>query len=275
MRKAGGLFKAVSVASALALMQACSEPDAPEAGDEPAPAVEEPVTSLEEPAPIEAPQEKRTASPAPDSASPDGAFTLEWSNDDALCASALSALSALNRAASADADTVEGEDYAARQARRYLATNVNVDWQAQTPPFPGAEASEMATFDYFNDGVDRDVIRLRGDLSGQSVISLGIAEPDGQKIARLSFSYAGATFKDLSDWENLNTKLAYSVSDVVKLPQGYFTLIMPLEDVDGSGRVYLGQWRAKEGAEAPREPTGYYSELACVFRAADVAAKSE
>jgi len=271
--KAGGLFKAVSVASALALIQACSAPDAPEASAEPAPAVEEqPAKSSEEPAPSASLQEERTVSPAPESASVDGAFSLEWSNDEALCASALGAL---NRASSADADTVEGEDYAARQARRYLATDANVDWQAQTPPFPGAEASGIATFDYFNDGVDRDVIRLRGDLSGQSVISLGIVEPDGQKIARLSFSYAGATFKDLPDRENLNTKLAYSVSDVVKLPQGYFTLIMPLEDVDGSGRVYLGQWRAKEGAEAPREPTGYYSELACVFRAADVVAKSE
>lgn len=270
----GEFFRILTAATALALLQACGAQEAtPAAAVDPAPAEEAEPAAAEPSEPADGSTQSAEQAPAeqePVEAStpaPDGAFLLEWSANDRLCNGAADALDRshiANEAAEGDE-----KDYAARQARRFLSTDVTVDWSVQETPIPGSRKSEAATFDYFNDGVERNVVRLHGDLAGQSVISLGVVEPESAKIARLSFSYAGAGLKDLPDQDNLNTKLAYSVNDVVKLPEGYFTLVMPLEDVDGSGRIYLAQWRAKEGTAPPRAPTDYYAELVCVFHAQD------
>lgn len=269
MRKTVDILRLTPVASALMLMQACGAPESSQSDTDPASmaaSVEEvqqsPAVSIEEQRPI---------TPEAPAGETDGAYFLEWSKGDPVCADALAALNRSTRGARDESE----EDYAARQARAFLATDASVAWREQEPPVSGSKASQLATVDYFNDGVERTVIRMRGELAGQSVITLGIADPKDPKIARLSFAYAGATLEDLPDKDNLNTKLAYSVSDVINLPTGYFTLLMPLEDVDGSGRIYLAQWRAKEGSKPPRAPNDYYAELTCVYRADGFAEATE
>ncbi len=193
-------------------------------------------------------------------------YRLAWSTQARLCDSALGALN-IAHAAKGDADASSTDlDYASAQAARYLSTAQNVHWQASDIAAPMSSASEVATFDYFNDGIERLVVRMQGSLAGNKLISLGILESDASEIVPLSFGHAAITSEGLPDTENLHSKLTYSVADVINTDDGYFTLLMPLKDFDTSGRIYLASWQAKDDTQEPRQASDYYTTLSCVFQ---------
>lgn len=197
-------------------------------------------------------------------------YRLEWDDTAGLCVIALEALNkpyALPSNMRTTPDGVE-PDYASKQAMVFLGNDDNVRWRWDAVDAAGPGLSESAKLDYFNDGVERLVVRTRGRLAGNNIVGLGIAENDSGEFTRLSFGHAGAAVESLPDQDNLHTKLTYSVADVIQLGDSFYTLLMPLEDVDPSTRAYLSTWRPKEGTDAPRSPADYYAQLACIFRAA-------
>ena len=111
----------------------------------------------------------------------------------------------------------------------------------------GSIYTQTATLDYFNDGNERTVFRTRGQLAGNSIIWLAIADSDGGEPMHLNFGHAGIAVENLPDQDNLTTKLIYSVTDVIRLGGNHYTLLMPLEDFDKSRRIYLATWQSKDG----------------------------
>lgn len=213
--------------------------------------------------------DEATAAPAPQpqestasSARNSGAYALEWSVDDAVC---IDALGGLNRGhVAGDAVDAAATDYASVQAATYLRSDQQIEWRIENAAGEGG-VRETAEIDFYNDGTIRRVARLRTTLAGNRLVVLGVENPDSAEITPLSFAYAGAGLNNLPDTDNLNTKLTYSVSEIVATPQGHYSLVMPLTDVDASGRIYLSGWAAKDNASAPFTPGDYYAALICVF----------
>ena len=197
-------------------------------------------------------------------------YQLEWDDTAALCVIALDALNKPYALPSHLRTMPDGvaPDYASKQAARFLGSDDNLRWEWVVDDAARAGSTETAKFDYFNDGTEHTVVRTRGQLAGNSIVGLAIADNDSGDLTRLNFGHAGAVVENLPDQVNLHTKLTYSVADVIRLGGNYYTLLMPLEDFDKSGRVYLATWRSKEGGSASRLPRDYYPQVACVFRAA-------
>lgn len=200
---------------------------------------------------------------------PDGPFlrtanfySLVWRGGEALCDGALATL---NRPYGG---VGEAKGYAQNQASRMLGTDQNVRWR-EDDEVAGVQYVEAAELDYFNDGVRHKIVRLHSRLSGSDTISLGVMEADDTALTFFSFGHAGANTEELPAQNNLHTHLTYSVVDVVRLGEGHYTLVAPLEDVDPSGRVYLIQWHTKEGRAAPFAADDYYPVVACIFQPAD------
>ncbi len=197
-------------------------------------------------------------------------YQLEWDDTAGLCVIALDALNKPYALPSNKRTMPDGADldYASKQAMVFLGSDDNVRWRWDAVSAAGSGLTEVAKLDYFNDGVERLVVRTRGRLAGNHIVGLGIVESDSGEFTRLSFGHAGAAVESLPDQENLHTKLTYSVADVIRLGDSFYTLLMPLEDLNPSTRVYLSTWRPKERTDAPRSPADYYAQLACIFRAA-------
>lgn len=199
-----------------------------------------------------------------------GYYRLEWQNDADLCAKALATLNKpyARGVHSTGTEDLNGRGYALRQVARMLGTDDNVNW-SRSEATVGIEGSGVAEFDYFNDGINRLIVRMHGRLSGADVISLGIVETPGESPTLFSIGHAGANTENLSPQDNLHTKLTYSVVDVVRLEGEYYTLAAPLEDVDASERVYLVRWAEKDGRSAPRGVDDYYPTVACIYQPSD------
>lgn len=186
-------------------------------------------------------------------------YRLDWEADASLCAAGLASLNQpFAPSLSADADGIGG--YASIQARDALGSADNLRW---TLDAGDSEAAPSAMIDYFNDGVSRHLVRLFGKLAGSSIIGLGVKDDAG--VSMLSFGHAGLASPAMPKIDDLHTKLTYSVSDVIALAGGYYTLVAPLQDVDPSGRVFLISWRAKDGTAAPRGAGDYYPAVSCVL----------
>jgi len=185
-------------------------------------------------------------------------YRLDWQGDAALCSAALSSL---NRpfAPAAEAVADRAGDYADEQALKYLGTDDNVRWTAPS----GENAPPSAMIDYFNDGVSRRILRMFGKLAGSSIIGLGVDESGG--VSMLAFGHAGLASPAMPAIDNLHGKLTYSVSDVILLPGGAYTLVAPLLDVDPSRRVFLISWRAKDETTPPRKAIDFYPAVECAF----------
>lgn len=194
-------------------------------------------------------------------------YHLEWGGDPELCPSALVTLNNPYTVTKeiAASGRAEENNYASRQAARMLGTENNVNWRPEDTT-AGADAAALAEFDYFNDGTNRRIIRMNSRLSGYETIGLGVIETVATNPSLLSFGHAGANTQNLPPQDNLHTKLTYSVADVMRLQEGYHTIVAPLEDIDASGRAYLIRWRAKEGKTAPFDAGDYYPVIACMFR---------
>lgn len=179
-----------------------------------------------------------------------GFYRLAWSGDK-QCEGLLSVLN--------DAHVQSGKaaDYADAQARDYLATSGNVDWIDE-----GAGV-QSATLDYFNDGTSRRMERRQGMLSGNRITALWTDNGSGD-FQHLDFGHAGANTNGIPQYDNLHTKLTYSVSDIVVVRGRYFTLVAPLADFEKSGVVFAMSWRLKDGAAAPYEAQHYYPVVSCV-----------
>ncbi|MEZ5983789.1 MAG: hypothetical protein R3C54_15925 [Parvularculaceae bacterium] len=141
----GEFFRILTAATALALLQACGAQEAtPAAAVDPAPAEEAEPAAAEPSEPADG--STQSAEQAPAEQEPVEASTLragrrlpslEWSANDRLCNGAADALDRshiANEAAEGDE-----KDYAARQARRFLSTDVTVDWSVQETPIPGKQ----------------------------------------------------------------------------------------------------------------------------------------
>lgn len=265
MRTGRTNFRLILSALAAAMINACGE------GDEQSDQTIAPP--LQDQAPASPEVEDTDSAPAPLAAKAirqANFYDLEWNGDSILCSAAFAALNEpYAPAAEKTSPSNSNRDYASLQARRYLGTQRNVDWRWREVSSTGGGESEVSEFDYFNDGVKRQVVRMRGKLSGNNIVGLSILENDGAEFTQLSFGYAGAAVTNLPDQENLHTKLTYSVADVIRLGGNYYTLLMPLEDVDPSGRVYLTDWRPKDGTQSPRSVLDFYPAIACVFLPAD------
>ncbi len=196
-------------------------------------------------------------------------YQLEWDDTAALCTIALDALNKPYGLPLSLRTLPDGTqlDYASEQAMRFLGSNSNVPWDRVSNNAVTPGSVEKASFDYFNDGVERQIVRTNGQLAGNRVVGLAVEERGS--IAPLGFGHAGAVFDNLPDQDNLHTKLTYSVADVIRLGGNHYTLLMPLKDFDSSGRVYLATWRPKADTSVPRSSADYYSQLACVFRSVD------
>lgn len=203
------------------------------------------------------------------------AYHLEWDDTAALCAIALESLNQPFAMPSRSRSLPDGTatDYASKQAVRYLGGNKNLQWVWGTDDTTVVGFTQKATFDYFNDGVERVIVRTRGQLAGNRVVGLALEERG--KVFPINFGYAGAAVEDLPDQDNLHTKLTYSVADVIRLGGNYYTLLMPLLDFDKSARVYLVTWHPKEGTSSPRASSDYYPQIACVFRSANASSLDE
>jgi len=191
-------------------------------------------------------------------------YRLDWQGDAAVCSAALASL---NKpfAPAADAVADRAGDYADEQALKYLGTDDNVRWTASSSD--GAPPS--ASVDYFNDGAPRRIVRLYGKLAGSSIIGLGVDESGGVDqdagVSMLAFGHAGLASPAMPAIDNLHGMLTYSVSDVILLSGGAFTLVAPLLDVDPAGRVFLISWRAKDGTAPPRKAIDFYPAVECAF----------
>jgi hypothetical protein len=247
--------KAAALA-ALLLASACGA-DETEKGDETAPppaATEENSAAPEEAAPsreIRTPAVEEESSAGVHEQRKAGYFRLAWSGD-GLCRNVADVLNERH------AVSVKTSGYAEAQARSLLGTGHNVEWTST------GEGVEGATLDYFNDGVNRMMERRRGMLAGNQIITLWVEDNRGG-FTKLEYGHAGANTADMPAFENLNTRLIYSVADVADIDGRYVTLVAPLEDIDSSGVVFAISWQAKDGTAPPRDVADYYSIIACVM----------
>src|SRR3990167_954558 len=258
----------VLLAAATLLLSACGAPTdsgrAPAAESSAPDAVSPEAASPET---IAAAEEEATAPTAGPASQADGAqilrpanfYRLDWEDNASLCAAALASLNQ-PFAPSPSADSDGAGDYASIQARDALGSADNLRW---TLDAGDSEAAPSAIIDYFNDGVSHHVVRLFGKLSGSSIIGLGVKDAAG--VSMLSFGHAGLASPAMPKVDDLHTKLTYSVSDVIALAGGYYTLVAPLQDIDASGRVFLISWRAKDGTAALRSAGDYYPAVSCVL----------
>ncbi|MHA7872538.1 MAG: hypothetical protein ACX939_09335 [Hyphococcus sp.] len=262
-------FRLISLAALAAGLAACAEQetDAPEDEANAAPAQAAPTAQIQADAETASASEQAESAPAP-FLRPADYYRLEWRDEEELCSNALAMLNAPY--APAPSNPTQGaleKGYAFRQAQRALGADGTVDWRAGEA-MTGVRYVETAAFDYFNDGVARQVVRLHSRLSGSDIIGLGVIETAGANPTLLSYGHAGANTKDAPAQDNLHTKLTYSVADVVRLNGGHYTLLAALEDIDASGRVYLIRWLVKEGRAAPYAPADYYPAIGCIFQPA-------
>lgn len=174
----------------------------------------------------------------------EGYYRLSWSGD-SICEAVVEAMT-LNHAT------------ADMQARTLLGTSDNVEWVQKS------EGVQAATLDYFDDATSRQMERRNGMLSGNRIITLWVGDADGD-FARLDYGHAGANTSGFPDYQNLHTKLTYSVADIIAINGRHLTLVAPLTDFAPSGAVFAIAWKTKDGAAQPYAPQDYYPTVSCVM----------
>lgn len=193
-------------------------------------------------------------------------YRLETSAEPEVCDAALAALNQ-RYAVPEDLLTVQdlvtgvprgNRDYSAHQAAYYLGTNDNVRWSARRFNWPGAATAprptESAFIDFYGDGRERLVIRKFDSTRGGERRQVSVLEfIDGHLIGNdvNSAAFGGTVPQDNA----IGSLMDFSVADVIKLRERYYTLIMPLLDVDKSGRVYIA--KMYERGPPPGNQTGY------------------
>ena len=162
-----------------------------------------------------------------DALRPANFYRVEWAADNAVCAAALSSL---NKpfATPLDLRTAQDATGAPMGARDYgftsggvlrSETHDNVRWSWRKIDAGTPIESEIAFVDFFNDGVERLVLRTRGARAGDYVIDFAVRNADGAGplLESLNYARAGAAHGDLPDQDNLRSKLSRSVKDLISL----------------------------------------------------------
>ena len=213
-----------------------------------------------------------------DALRPANFYRVEWAADNAVCAAALLSLNKpfatpldLRTAQDATGAPMGARDYGSHQAAFAIGTHDNVRWSWRKIDAGTPIESEIAFVDFFNDGVERLVLRTRGARAGDYVIDFAVRNADGAGplLESLNYARAGAAHSDLPDQDNLRSKLSRSVKDLISVNNSVYTLIAPLKDYDPSGRIYLATWRPGAGKTQWRAAGDYYPDLVCAFAPRD------
>ena len=209
-------------------------------------AVADSVITLEE-------ENKRTAS----------AYQISWAQERARCEDILTILNSANN------NDISKTDYARAQIQERLETRASVEWRQESADL------DSVSVDIFNENRSRAVERRFGNLSNSRIAGLWVSS-EASGFERLDYSYAADLTPDYPAPDGLQTKLAFSVADIISAGGQYYTLVSPLRDFDAGLNVYVINWKRKTSASANPEPQDYYATIECAYvQSTDLSEASE
>ena len=165
-----------------------------------------------------------------------GAYTLEKSYDDVVCADILQSM---NKQYWMPRGLRMPSDYGETETHYYLGTNHNVRWSRVELQFNERAETEIAQIDIFNDGQTQNIIRFLGTVSSHQRHRLLQGRTEGGRWVVTEIGFHPSRERQQRLGQTLSTAFDFSFVDVIRSRNTNYVLLKPSRDVIPEPRIFV------------------------------------
>jgi hypothetical protein len=167
---------------------------------------------------------------------PAGAYTLEKSYDEVVCADILLSM---NNSYWMPNGLRMPNDYGEIESHYYLGTHQNLRWSKVELQFNQRAETEIAQVDLFNDGQTQNIIRFLGTVSSHQKHRILQGRTEGGKWVVTEIGFHPSRERQQRLDQTLSTGFDFSFVDVIRSRNIKYVLLKPSRDVIRASRIYV------------------------------------